>query len=579
MNTFQKNIQLLTLAFLTFAISIAHASTSPNDTIYTIQLGTFKDVMNISNFDEILDAGYPYAERFESKDEMSVFVSNYTTKNNAQSALSFIKEKGYQNAFISERPLNKGKLTYVVQLASYESRGNIIWEELAKGGEMYLLLHNKEVKITSIPFQTKEKAREKERILRSIGFKDAFVKQVNTLELHKVSTFNTQKELDFTPVAISIDQHKNKEGIVTPSETEEIIAFVPKGYNQDSEQFVSKGAPATIDRSDRVSIRSFQQFLKAQNTYKGAIDGKYGKGTAQGIVQVEKQLPMYERYQILQMETPNSKAAIKLSPLDAIIVSIPSQPMQAFSALGTQESPIAKAYKAYILYADGAEKNQEKINDLMNAAIRETYQNYKGTAPFDYSSTYAYKDLEQLILHTRYIQAALENKTITPCWLFKKHKKETTAAFQRASEKGLTSFHTPPNCSGFSEWQNMRLLSAIAQDLNTQDNASSDKQQRVALAYTARQNQLFFLPNALTEKEIEQAEKWNQQLWEKLDTRIEKDDFFAKFALPFKFVYHKAWVQLEDHFLEKGFKKSQANALALATLKTAVAMDLENYMK
>ena len=73
--------------------------------------------------------------------------------------------------------------------------------------------------------------------------------------------------------------------------------------------------------------------------------------------------------------------------------------------------------------------------------------------------------------------------------------------------------------------------------------------------------------------------KWNNDLWKSMDMRIAEDKFFAKFGVPFKLAYHKAWIQLEDYYIEKGFKKYQANALALAVLQSVIGVDVESYMK
>lgn len=571
--SFQTNVQLLTLAFLTFAITLAHAATPDTDTIYTVQLGVFKDDMTIADFEDIRNVGYLYAETLSRGNQMSVFISNYKSRSKAEGVLSYVKSKGYEDAFISERPLVKGVMTHVVQLASQVDTDYINWKTYARGGQLYLILEGKQLKITSVPFRDLEKAKEKARILENLGFKGAFVKSVNTLALHKVTQFNTVKEIDFTPQAISIDIANNTEGVTAVNGTETATVF-PTKETVD----MSPKAPTQISRESRLSVKSFQQFLKSQNAYNSSLDGVYGKGTATGIAQLEANNRQYNRYKALSVEVPRLNNEEAITELDAILLSIPSDPKNAYSALTQKNSPIAKAYRAYILFIADHDNNQDKINGLMNAAIKEAYAGFNGKAPFDYNATYAYNNLEQLILHTRYVQAALKEEPITPCWLFIKHKEEAYSAFGNLLEKSLEDFRMQ-GCSGFMEWDNIILLKTISTDLNPNEDHLTNEQLKLERIYSSKRNKLYLIPRALNTDQENKIVEWNDQLWASLDLKIAEDKFFAKFGVPFKLAYHKSWIQLEDYYIEKGFKKYQANALALSVIQSIVGVDIEPYLK
>ncbi|MBK8706014.1 MAG: hypothetical protein IPN33_22285 [Saprospiraceae bacterium] len=64
-----------------------------------------------------------------------------------------------------------------------------------------------------------------------------------------------------------------------------------------------------------------------------------------------------------------------------------------------------------------------EVNRLMNAALKETYGNrpFKTPPPFDYRSTYAYQDLDQLILHLYYVHSSPGMTYSVPCWMNDRH--------------------------------------------------------------------------------------------------------------------------------------------------------------
>ena len=571
--SFQTQVQLLTLAFLTFVITLAHANNDPTqDTIYAVQLGIF-DNTTIADFEELRGAGYLYAEGLSQGTQMSIYLSNYSNKKQAETVLQFAKNRGYDKAFISERPLIKGESVYVVQIASQSSKDYIDWQNYARGGQLYLILEGKEVKITSVPFRDMEKAKQKATILKSLGFKGAFVKNANTLQIHKVNQFNTIKEVSFVPTAVSIDKDSNAEG-VTNDENAKPTPISPDAMALD----MTAKEPTSINKESRLSVKSFQQFLKAQNAYSSGLDGVFGKNTASGIAMLEASNKKYNRYKIVASEVMNSAVEETMSDLDAILLSIPADPKEAYSALTRKKSPIAKAYRAYILFIADQTSNQEKINNLMNEAIQSAYGTYKGEAPFDYTSKYAYADLEQLILHTRYIQAVLKDEPITPCWLFVKHRDAAYSAFGKATEKGIGEVKMQ-NCAGFMQWDNVIILKTISSDLNPDEDNLTEKQLKSERAFSSMRNRLYLIPRPLNKEQEDKVVKWNDELWTSLDLRMAEDKFFAKFGVPFKLAYHKAWIQLEDYYMEKGFQKYQANGLALAVLQSVIGVDVESYMK
>lgn len=567
-NHFPFAVQAATLALLTFAITMAHAAAPSNDTLYTVQLGIFQDV-TIADFDDIRKAGYLYAKDIDQGRQMNIFIGNHTRKVAAEKTLEYVLDRGYSTAFITERPLAKGQRVHVVQVASVNQDDYIDWEKYAAAGQAYIMLENKQVKITSVPYANVETAKQKATALQKLGFDGAFVKIANTLELHQVGMFNTVKQVDFATAATSSPD------AAAPNLGGGIVPSLPGSL---SESDLSPKIPTGISKESRQSVKSLQLFLKGQSSYARGVDGIYGTGTADGLQLWEGSNSKYRRYQTLAKEIAASSTGNEsLSSLEQAIISIPTDADAAYTQLSKENAPVAKAYQAYILFVTDAQANQQKVNDLMNQAISEAYKGFEGEAPFDYQSRYSYTDLEQLILHTRYIQAAMKQEPITPCWLFVKHKDEAHRAFGRATAKGLDEAKMQ-NCTGFMQWDNIIMLKTISTDLNPKEDSPSAEQLRLERSHASLRNRLYLIPRPLDAMQEKAAVQWNDDLWAAMDKRTAEDEFFAKFAIPFKLAYHKAWVELEDYYLEKGFKSYQANAIALAVLQSVVEVDVMGYI-
>ncbi len=574
MSRYQLSLQLAVLAFLTFAFTLAHAATTPvKDTVYSVNLGLYTDV-DISSFEDIRAIGYPYAEVTGKENTVRVFVSNYAKRSEAEAALEEIQKKPlFSDASLSEKPLSKGGTVYTVQLASHGCREFINWQNYNRAGNLFFISEGKTVKVVSGKYATKEEAKGKALLVQELGFDGAFIRETNSLLLHKVKQFNTIKDLGDSPTVVFADKDKNETGVIPQ---EEIAEVAPAPAPIDRAEFQTKG-PTTISKSSRQSVKSLQMFLKGENSYSGSLDGVYGKGTASGVDMFSGSLARYKRYEKMAEVGWMAPEEVETSKLEQLIFLIETNPKEAYKGLTEQGSPLANAYRAYILYVSDKEKNKDKINNLMNEAIQTvSAENKSKDTPFDPDARYAYDDLEQLILHTRYIQSAMRNEPAVPCWLFMRHKKEAYSAFIKAENRGVSSVR-PEDCGGFLNWESIILVKTISMDLNPNEGNLTEKQKSVERQANSERNRLFLMPRKLNTDQQAQIVDWNNKLWKTMDAKIKEDGFFAKFGVPFKLAYHKAWIQLEDHFMNQGFEKHQANALALRVLKAVIATDLDAY--
>ncbi len=569
---YQVALQVFTLGILMLTITLAKASTIDveKDTIYTIQLGVFDDV-SVTDFDGLRQYGFVYAEKSpQGENRYTVFLSNFEDKQEATEILRYVERKGYSDALLSERPLTKGESVYVVQLLSQKSDEFFDWKKFAEVSGLFTLLEAKNVKVVTGTFPDKKTAQEQSKLLREQGFEGAFFKRVNTLQLHKVTSFNTGMEMqdDFAPISAEEEDIVMDE---TPVNEEDLAA---KG----GEAIAYPSAPTSVAKTSRESIKSLQNLLASRKLYTGAKDGVYGKNTSNGLDKISASNISYGKYESLS-RTKVFDDGQEATSFENIISNIPENPKEAYAKLRDIATPMSKAYQAYILFDSNAKENQGKINSLMNTALKEAYKGKEDKAPLDVSATYAYQNLEQLVLHTRYIQAALKSEPATPCWLFVKHKYAVYSAFDKAKKEGVENPKIQ-SCNGFMEWEKIVLLKTISTDLNPNEGQDLSAEQKKQIRRNIQtRNKLYLIPRALDVIEQKKIKEWNTNLWTKLDARASEDVLFAKFNEPLKIAYHQAWIQLEDFYLEKKFDKAAANTLALTVLKSIVAADLESYTK
>ena len=231
--------------------------------------------------------------------------------------------------------------------------------------------------------------------------------------------------------------------------------------------------------------------------------------------------------------------------------------------------PIARAYLAYIsFFHKGA---SFEVNDLMNGAIRAAFNTKRLAikAPFDYTATYDYRSLNQLLLHLSYVQGASPRLIETPCWVFQRHPQEAANVYHND--------HATPfaiqNCSGFDSWEEVKVLQAIAADLNVDKSFDTKK---LGLEASAR-TKLYLLPKGMANAQKEELKAWSEQLMKGLNQWATKDPLNAQLVQAFKLTYYQTQVLLEDYYMDKGFNVNESKGLALKVMQTLVNYHLARF--
>ena len=540
--------------------------------VFNIYIGAFVTAKQ-EDFKSLQKLGYVYAKKMDNK-LLQIYLGAFNNRSTATKALKKVKAIGFTDAFLSKRSLGKGKQVPVIQLAHRELNEEIDWANFLRAGNLYLLSLDKTLKITTGRFKTVEEAKSQLTQIKALGFKDAFVKMVNTFQVHKVTPFDTQGAkaakmivLEEPEIVEVTDEVLEKEEELVSKGGESLKEYDVIAFKKAKKE-IDFSLPNIRAKTKRISVMNLQRVLMAERTYKGPVDGYYGSRTAYGYEIAIKHNRQIKKYKVLADNLAPAATKAETDMLQYAINNLIDNPTKAFEGLKKSNTPIAKAYLAYGFFRkDGAQK---KVDQLMNQAIKTAFKAKKleNAAPFDYQATYSYQDLGQLILHLSYIHAVSNKEAAVPCWLFQEHPKEA----QKAFEERMGGNYTVEACERFDAWSEIKLLQTIAADINP--DRVSDANMKNAMSNLSR---LATSSKGLGSTMQKDLEDWHTNLWNGLDAWAGKDDLHLQMTRALKLAYYQSQVRLEDYYMNKGFKKEQAMTLALASLKSLVDHQLQRY--
>lgn len=563
---------------------------------FTIQIGNFVNPRP-ADFAALHKLGFVYAVE-RASNHTDVFIGGYASENTANQIVEALKSQGYGNAFVSKLNTEGGQSAPVIQLATKSVGDKINWERYLEAGQIFTLLNGKQTKILVGGFADLAEAKTKLAEIKKMGFSDAFPKKVNNALLHEVGVFETggvSKKplipLDFAkeePVDETKPDSRPKSyddtPILIPQDEPVLVAkggAVKKAEkSKTTETKKAKAVPAAFSfkasmpeiRSNvkRTSAIELQKVLKAEGTYKGSLDGYYGKGTRAAYEQAIRTDRQIQKYRILAQHTALPESSAPAGTLQSHINNLWNDPDASVDGLERSKAAIAKAYRAYFLYVnDGPSRD---VNTLMNSAIDEAYSTWTaGRAPhIDPSATYAYEDLKQLLKHLGYIHMTSNENVGVPCWMFRRHPGTALKAFGDDAGDELNM----ETCGGFWEWDEVRLLHAIASDLCTQGHASEGKMAE-GNSELAR---LYLTPTEMEWRDRKALMEWNENIWKGMDAWSTRDPLLAEINTALKISYHQTQVLLEDYFMDEGFDEKNSKGLALAALKSLVGHHFERFI-
>lgn len=544
-----------------------------NQIYYTINIGTFLDA-KVEDFGALQSIGFLHARQLDGNLKQ-VFLGGYLDLPSAQRDLAAVRQAGYTSAYVQENFPANGRPTVVIQFATLSARQDIDWAQFKKLGTLYGMLNGDQLKLCVGIYENTNRARQVLPEVKDHGFRDAFVRTVNSIFLHEIAAFETGNAIKKPLIPIEINDNPP----ITPPSRPDDYGVNPnpgrktrKAPPAISENTEAPGRPAAYGLPDirgdqkRRSAVDLQSVLQQEGLYTGSLDGYYGPGTRSAYEAFINSDRNYQKYRILAANSPD----VSRSAGDRLQRAINDLPNNSRGVEGFPH-PVAKAYQAYVLFSNSGPSN--RVNQLMNAAISEAYANTpRQMAPgFDFTATYAYNDLDQLINHLFNIHAAPAVSYTIPCWLSERHPQ----AVARASAPFLGSDRLAEmqSCDGFTRWEELQVLEKAAEEF-----LLDPKVDRAMLAKAATvRASLYLINEPLTEALSTELEQWHEQLWTNIESWARQDPMLQRDVATLKVAYFQAQVRLEDYFMDRDFRAREARSLALATIRSTVGYYLQRF--
>jgi hypothetical protein len=631
-----KSFLSLILAVLGLGTTQMSLSAQNNPYTFTIHLGAFMDA-KITDFEEIRPYGYVYSSKLNNLSQ--IFMGDYTSESDATPILQKVKAKGYTDAFITRRRLDAGGLVTVIQLGTEPVGKRINWNKYAAAGPLHAYQKGDIIGIVTGPISNLASAQNRMEYLRSnTTHTDAFIKDINSVLLHKVGDFQTEGRVDI-PVAydaLVFPDNPEEEVVIAeiPAKNSPIPNFMVKKQAKPSDVQREKPAredvPESYENTERISVPVASETMttkgvektKSVETQPAMVDTrivpppmkkaplvstydipfirpKVKRTSALKLQEVLKAKGAYDSgldgyygagtkkaYDKVMTEDQEmqkyklltelyQKESAEFSELEKIIIRMDNDISLAVGRLKGYRTPLADAFQAYGIY-ELAGPNKE-TDRLMNKAIKASFgtQKMKNKPPFDYTKTQTYKGYDQLIEHLRYIYGASNEEVVVPCWLFNKHPKETFNAFAPSNNLASEDY-VIQDCGNITEWESIKLLETVMKEMTP--NLTKIDQKNITQAQSTRA-QILLNPKAQSIETYKAIDQWNNNLWAGLYQWESVDPLHSRIATSLRITYFQSWALLEDHFMNKGLNPKEARGLALEVLRTIVDPYLARYTK
>ncbi len=512
--------------------------------IHRVNLGTFADA-KLEDFKALTTVGFLYATPL-GDGQSQVFIGDFDSEASAEAIEKQAKSKGYADAHAVKEKLVLQKTTYI-QLIAKKADENISWANFAKAGKIFVIPNAKEIKIVSVGFENDSLAKAALAHLQKNGFKGAFLKSAAANTLHKIGAFETS----------STSLLNDEINIIPEEKVEPVSEPIPDPVP----------IPVVDNYAGRFSNTQLKMALTALNVYKGKIDNSNDSKLESFFAKAKEKDRVLAKYAILaQAMKPANE---KFSDLQKAINSVINNPALAEQTLKKSTQPIAKAYRAYILFTkDGGDAKE--VNKLMNQAIQDAFKSVKENPfSFDPSATYAYQNLAQLILHLRFIQGVAKEEPLAPTWLFTEHPKETNAAYSQGK-----SYKTVASDEFLNTFEPLKMVISMAEDLNP----AWQPNEKEAAQNAQIRTQMYHLPLASDAKKKSETKEWNIAFWKGLDEWVKKDEANQPLYNAFKATYYRSLQQFENYFSAKKIKQEEATTLGINILRQSVGKSLEKFV-
>ncbi|MEO0875104.1 MAG: peptidoglycan-binding domain-containing protein [Bacteroidota bacterium] len=565
----------------------------PAQDYYTAFVGSFVNARP-QEFNEARELGFIYTQTNTDQLE-EVFLGQYPTQEKAEGIVERLKNLGFSNAQVVSGYYGDPSEVAVIQIATRYATKSINWENLNQAGSLNVLLADGNIKVLTGTFPNLDAAKAELPRVRNLGFSDAFVKVVKRGQILPVTSIATGIKEELIPLELTESPappvNPNPTGTVRPEETNTGIQaetvdtrspYVPRPTNNETVpappsslppvQTVSAPTtpeiPAIRGNVKRTSVTDLQRVLQAAGYYNSTLDGYYGNGTTAAYERMLQEDQNIKKYRLLvpfyalgqQASTGAFQQAIDQLPYDA------NAPLM----IQGNNTATGQAYQAYLLFTSlGA---SQQVNQLMNSAIKRAYANTRvSTQVFNYQATYAYQDLQQLLLHLFYVHASPTNSHTLPCWFNDRHPQETAQAFRQMGNYSARVGRS--GCDPFSQWEEVQLLQTIAFDL-TPETAQLTAERQAAQSLVS---ELALSNTAINPTQATLLETWQNSTWRNINNWSAGNAYLQNAVNSLRFTYLQSTVRMEDYYMNRGLNAAEARSLTIATLRAMLEVPLGQF--
>ncbi|MEM9525008.1 MAG: peptidoglycan-binding protein [Bacteroidota bacterium] len=282
--------------------------------LFTVRVGVFRDVKS-TDFDQVKPYGFVYGITAEDQ-TTEVFVGQYQEQAKATKVATDLVARGFRNAQAFALPVASGQQVTVIQIALHSGNRPMEWASLERAGPLFVESIDGLSKIMTGLYPDAATANQYLPAIRQLGFRDAFIKQINNVRLIPISTFETGIKKPLIPITLQETPPPATPSASTAPPTNESAQAYPPATNAalgpqtysppvtapasaPTNNVAPANLPAIDGRTKRSSAAELQRVLKEKGYYEGAIDGYYGPGTTAAFAAAWQQLPEVTKYRRL----------------------------------------------------------------------------------------------------------------------------------------------------------------------------------------------------------------------------------------------------------------------------------------
>lgn len=285
----------------------------------TVRVGVFRNV-KISEFTALKPLGFVYGIP-AADNTTEVFVGHFNEQDKAVGIAANLQQQGYRNAQAFQLPVNTVASAYYIQFSLHSGSRPIEWPALERAGNLFVTSTDGLTKIMTGPYADALAAANALPAIKSLGYRDAFAKQVDPARLIAIGTFETGIKKPLIPITLQDNPPPSTTPSPTPQTVNTPLSPSPTSYGTDPAPAASPttapspavnsptvpsvvSGPAIDGRIKRSSTTELQRVLKEKGYYESTVDGYYGPGTTASFAAAWAGMPEIQKYKMLATILP-----------------------------------------------------------------------------------------------------------------------------------------------------------------------------------------------------------------------------------------------------------------------------------